>query len=64
LAGRAFWRAAAHDDVFNFTRFDIGALNGVFDGMAAHSGAVGHIEPAAAGFRQTGARTRYDYSFS
>ena len=64
LAGGAFGQGAAHEDVFDFAGIDAGAGDGVLDGVAAHHRAMGHVEAAAHGFGETGARGRNDDGFS
>ena len=62
-AGGAFGLGAAHEDVFDFGRIDAGVGDGVLDGVAAHHRAMGHVEAAAHGFGEPGARGRNDDGF-
>ena len=64
LARGAFRLAAAHDHVFDFARLNARALDGMLDGMAAHCGAMGDVEAAAAGLGQAGAGGGHDHCFS
>ena len=45
--GRAFRKAAAHDDVFDFTRLDLRARDRVLDRVTCHGRAVRVVESAA-----------------
>ena len=64
VAGGAFRVSAADDDIFDFLRFDTGALNGMFDDMATELGAVGQVEGATIGFTDRCAGGGYDHCFS
>ena len=48
--GRALGIARAHDHFFHIAGLDLGAGDGVLDGVPAHGCAVGVVEPAADGF--------------
>ena len=63
-ASGALGLAAAHDDVVHFGGINTGALNGVFDRMTTHGGAVGHIEGTLPAFGQGRAGSGNNYSSS
>ena len=63
LAGRALRHRAAHDDVVDFAGIELGALDRVLDHVAAHGGAMRHVEGAAPGLADRRAGGRDDHGF-
>mmetsp|Transcript_36202 Transcript_36202/g.116254 ORF Transcript_36202/g.116254 Transcript_36202/m.116254 type:complete len:313 (+) Transcript_36202:717-1655(+) len=55
-AGLAFWHSAAHDDILDQARINVGLLERSRDGVTAERGAVGRVEPATEGLGEPRAR--------